>query len=99
MQYKYQWNVAATKEQMKTNAAVRAVADELGVLLPTAQLLYNRGCSTPDEARSFLRKEEEQLHDPFLMKDVDLATERIAEAVEAGERIINEVFSRFCVGK
>ena len=88
MQYKYQWNLAATQKQMRENPAVRTIAEELGVLLPTAQLLYNRGCETPGEARAFLAKEEEQLHDPFLMLDMDRAAERVVRAVEEGERIV-----------
>ena len=88
MQYKYHWNLAATRKQMTENPAVKAIADDLGVTLPTAQLLVNRGCTTPEEARSFLAKEEEQLHDPFLMKDMDRAVERIVAAIESKERII-----------
>ena len=88
MQYKYHWNLAATRKQMTENPAVHAIAEDLGVFLPTAQLLVNRGCTTPEEARSFLAKEEEQLHDPFLMKDMDRAVERIVAAIEAKERII-----------
>ncbi|MBR4184707.1 MAG: single-stranded-DNA-specific exonuclease RecJ [Clostridia bacterium] len=67
---------------------MRAIAEDLGVFLPTAQLLVNRGCTTPAEARSFLAKEEEQLHDPFLMKDMDRAVERIVAAIEGKERIV-----------
>ena len=88
MQYKYHWNLAATRNQMLEDPAVRAIAEDLGVFLPTAQLLVNRGCTTPGEARSFLAKEEEQLHDPFLMKDMDRAVERIVAAIEAKERVI-----------
>ena len=88
MQYKYQWKVAATRAEVRKNAAAQAIAEELGILPPTAQLLVNRGCATPEEARSFLAKEEEQLHDPFLMKDMDKAVDRIVQAVEEGEKIV-----------
>ena len=88
MQYKYQWKVAATRAEVRKNAAAQAIAEELGILPPTAQLLVNRGCATPEEARSFLAKEEEQLHDPFLMKDMDKAVDRMDKAIRDHERIL-----------
>ena len=45
MQYKYQWKVAATRAEVRKNAAAQAIAEELGILPPTAQLLVNRGCA------------------------------------------------------
>lgn len=88
MQYRNQWNIMTTAEAMARDPEVNAIAKALGVRLPTAQLLKNRGCSSPEEAARFLRKEEEQLHDPFLMKDMDKAAARIRDAVEGGERIV-----------
>lgn len=87
MQYKNKWVVAASHEQMCDNLIVCEIAKELGIALPTAQLLYNRGCLSAADARSFLAKEEEQLHDPFIMKDMDKATCRIIEAIENEEKI------------
>ena len=69
-------------------SAVSEIADELKLSLPTAKLLYNRGCTTPEQARRFIGKEEEQLYDPFLMRDMDKAASRIADAVTSGERIV-----------
>ncbi len=87
MQYKNKWVVAASHEQMCDNLIVCEIAKELGIARPTAQLLYNRGCLSAADARSFLAKEEEQLHDPFIMKDMDKATCRIIEAIENEEKI------------
>ncbi len=87
MVYKNKWVVAASLDVMQNNPAGREIARALGLTLPTAQLLLNRGCRTPEEAKAFLAKEEEQLHDPFLMADMDEAAYRIVEAVENGERI------------
>ena len=53
------WNITATHEQMQGNAAVKEIASALHLRLPTAYLLYNRGCSTPAEAKAFLEKETE----------------------------------------
>jgi single-stranded-DNA-specific exonuclease len=53
-----------------------------------AGLLVQRGIHSFDEARSFFRPELEDLHDPFLMKDMDRAVLRIEEATDRGERIL-----------
>ncbi len=66
----------------------RLISDELSLTVPTARLLMNRGCSTPDEAKRFIGKEEEQLYDPMLMRDMEKAAQRICDAVTSEERIV-----------
>ncbi len=88
MRYKNKWIVTATHEQMTDNQVVHEISRELGIKVPTAQLLVNRGCVSPSDARSFLLKETEQLHDPFEMEDMDNAVYRILEAVEENEKIV-----------
>lgn len=87
MQYKNKWIVAANRKEMSENPIVCEISRELRITMPTAQLLVNRGCVSAAEAKSFLAKEEEQLHDPFMMQDMDEATVRILEAVENHEKI------------
>ncbi len=53
-----------------------------------AQILLNRGVSTFEEARLFLKPTLDDLHSPFLMADMDLAVERIAAAIEHQEHIM-----------
>lgn len=53
-----------------------------------AQLLVQRGITTYAEAKKFFRPELTDLHDPFLMKDMDLAVARIEKAIAAGENIL-----------
>jgi single-stranded-DNA-specific exonuclease len=53
-----------------------------------ARLLVQRGIRTPAEASAYFRPRIEQLHDPFLMKDMDRAVERIERALGDGERIM-----------
>ncbi|WP_062053878.1 single-stranded-DNA-specific exonuclease RecJ [Aquimarina longa] len=53
-----------------------------------ASLLINRGIETFDQAKKFFRPSLEDLHDPFLMKDMDLAVARIHKAIAAGEYIM-----------
>jgi len=82
------WIINSSHKQMAEHAEACTISANLGVTLPTAMLLCNRGCKTPDEARDFLSKKTEQLHDPFEMKDMDSAVDRILEAVETKEKIV-----------
>ncbi|MHA8050575.1 single-stranded-DNA-specific exonuclease RecJ [Aquirufa sp. ROCK-SH2] len=52
------------------------------------QLLVSRGIKTFEEARAFMVPDFNQLHDPFLMKDMDKAVERLSRALEDGEKIL-----------
>ena len=50
-----------------------------------AKLLVQRGITTFDQAKSFFRPNLSELHDPFLMKDMDVAVERIEKAIANNE--------------
>jgi len=67
---------------------VSQLASKLGVEKPIASLLVQRGIETFDEAKKFFRPSLDDLHDPYLMKDMDLAIDRIEKAVEHGENIM-----------
>ncbi|RZJ66883.1 MAG: single-stranded-DNA-specific exonuclease RecJ [Flavobacterium sp.] len=66
----------------------RQLAESLNVEPLVAQLLVQRGIETFDEARQFFRPELSDLHDPFLMKDMDKAVARIESAIDNGENIL-----------
>lgn len=53
-----------------------------------ANLLVQRGIRTFSQAKTFFRPDLNQLHDPFLLKDMDKAVERILFAISAKERIL-----------
>ncbi|CAZ95590.1 single-stranded-DNA-specific exonuclease RecJ [Zobellia galactanivorans] len=53
-----------------------------------AQLLLQRGISSYEEAKKFFRPQLSHLHDPFLMKDMDLAVARIEKAIAHNENIL-----------
>ena len=53
-----------------------------------ATLLAQRGITSPDEAKTFYHPTIDQLHDPFLMKDMDRAVERIETALREKEPIM-----------
>ncbi len=69
-------------------AAVSALIAELRLPEPICRLLYQRGYTDVEPAKRYLRPRLEQLHDPFALLDLDKAVERLARAVQAGERIM-----------
>lgn len=69
-------------------AIVRQLASELGVDMTLANLLAQRGIQTFAEAKSFFRPKLEELHDPFLFKDMDKAVERLEAALDTSEKIL-----------
>ncbi len=64
------------------------LADELGISPVLTRLLVQRGITTIDEAKNFFRPQLSHLHDPFLMKDMDKAVERLNQALQQKEKIL-----------
>ena len=69
-------------------SVVSQLASELGIDPVLAGLLAQRGIRTFSEARAFFRPDLGNLHDPFLMKDMDRAVERVREAVAGNAPIL-----------
>lgn len=67
---------------------VRQLSSELGVDPVLAELLVQRGVRTFEQARGFFRPNLADLHDPFLMKDMDKAVDRVHNAVINREKIL-----------
>ena len=67
---------------------VAELAAALGVSPVLANLLVQRGIANADAARAFFNPQLADLHDPFLMKDMERAVERIERAVSDGEKIM-----------
>ena len=67
---------------------VTSMLRELNIDKPLAQLLVQRGISSYKDAMTFFRPDLNNLHDPFLMKDMEMAVERIQEAIRTGERVM-----------
>src|SRR3989338_3908686 len=64
------------------------IASELSPHSPFLQhLLFHRGVLTKEGAADFLEPDYGKLHNPFLMKDMDKAAERIIKAIKDNERI------------
>ncbi|MCL2413562.1 MAG: DHH family phosphoesterase, partial [Bacteroidales bacterium] len=75
------------KEQVDSEIVVR-LANELKMDHTLANLLVQRGIVSVEEADLFFNPKLSQLHDPFLMKDMDKAVERIHRALQNKERIL-----------
>ncbi len=69
-------------------AKVEKLSAEVGIDRVLAELLVKRGVETFEQARSFFRPNLADLHDPFLMKDMDVAVERLHKAITSGEKIL-----------
>ena len=82
----HKWNYQPiTPEQAE---ASRQLAQELGISPILGQLLIERGITTAAAARKFFRPQLPDLHDPFLMKDMDVAVARLNKAMGKKERIL-----------
>ncbi len=69
-------------------AVVKQLAEALGVSESLANLMAQRNISSADEATAFFNPSLDFLHDPFLMKDMNIAVDRITTAVKKNERIL-----------
>ncbi len=67
---------------------VKQLAKSLNVAESLANLMVQRSITTSEEAGAFFNPSLDYLHDPFLMKDMNLAVTRIAAAIKKNERIL-----------
>ena len=67
---------------------VSRLSTEVGIDKVLAELLVKRGVETFEQCRSFFRPQLSDLHDPFLMKDMDVAVERLRKAIISKEKIL-----------
>ncbi|RKF05316.1 exonuclease RecJ [Tenacibaculum lutimaris] len=67
---------------------VKQLAKELSVDTTLAKILVQRGIETFDEAKHFFRPSLSDLHNPFLMKDMEIAVQRIETAIANNENIL-----------
>ena len=74
-------NKKETNDQLK-------LAEELSIHPILAQLLIQREISSFEQARDFFRPTLDKLHDPFLMKDMDKAVERLTDAMQRKEKVL-----------
>ncbi|MDY3978556.1 MAG: single-stranded-DNA-specific exonuclease RecJ [Tidjanibacter sp.] len=75
-------------KQQGDSQAIKSLSESLNIPPVLANLLVQRGITTYNEATRFFNPKLSDLHDPFLMKDMDRAVERIDRAIRNGERIM-----------
>jgi len=69
-------------------AVVKQLAGVLGVSESLANLMVQRNITSAGEAKTFFNPSLDYLHDPFLMKDMNIAVDRISTAIKKNERIL-----------
>jgi single-stranded-DNA-specific exonuclease len=67
---------------------IAKLAQDLSVDTTISKILFQRNITTFEEAKKFFRPSLDDLHDPFLMKDMDVAVERIETAIRNNENIL-----------
>jgi single-stranded-DNA-specific exonuclease len=80
----YRWKLSPPPDESK----VRKIVEALAVPNPIAAILVNRGIDTFEQARDYFRPSLNLLHDPFLMDGMDLAVNRVRDAIEKRETIL-----------
>jgi single-stranded-DNA-specific exonuclease len=78
------WNI----HQLSNLEEVSSLQAALAVDKTIAKLLSLRGVKTFDDAKSFFRPSLDMLHDPFLMKGMDVAVDRIVQAIANNENVL-----------
>jgi single-stranded-DNA-specific exonuclease len=69
------------RDEIEEDAVIQ-FAQELNINTTIAKILIQRGISTFEQAKSYFRPSLDQLHDPFLMRDMDRALQRIKQAFD-----------------
>ena len=82
----YNWNIRCLTAQEE--ALQQQLERELNISSAAARMLVVRDIQSAEEARQFIRPSLDKLHDPFLMKDMDKAVERLHQAITQGEKIL-----------
>lgn len=70
------------------SVVVRQLAGALGVSESLANIMVQRGITTAAESHAFFNPSLEFLHDPFMMKDMNIAVDRLSTAIKKNERIL-----------
>lgn len=78
------WHV----KTLKDTTIVDAFRSKLKVDSIVAELLLQRGIDSFDMAQDFFRPKLDQLHDPFLMKDMEAAVDRLQEAIDDDQKVM-----------
>ncbi len=75
------------KQLEASHEEVKSLQEKLGIHPAICKILVQRGIRSFDQAKAYFRPELGALHDPFLMKDMQKAVDRIISALQAREKI------------
>src|SRR5690606_23473903 len=67
---------------------IQLLMEDVKLPLPLAVVIAQRGINSFESAKNFFRPDLNNLHDPFLLKDMDKAVKRIISAIQNGENIL-----------
>jgi single-stranded-DNA-specific exonuclease len=70
------------------SVVIKQLANSLGVSESLANLMVQRNITTPEEANTFFNPGLDYLHDPFMMKDMNIAVDRLSTAIKKNEKIL-----------
>lgn len=79
----FEWEFVSHRQQQ-----VQSLSTQLGVSPLVAHLLIQRGFSDAEDAWKFLNPKMEDLHDPYLLRDMDRVVERVSQAMDRREKIL-----------
>lgn len=82
MQYQWYFKYAGNDQK------VEELAQSLNIPIPNARLLIQRDIHTFEEAKRFFRPQLDDLHNPFLMKNMELAVDRLTKAISNNEKVL-----------
>ena len=82
----YNWNIRRLTAQEE--ALQQQLERELNISAAAARMLVVRNIQSAEEAREFIRPSLDKLHNPFLMKDMNIAVERLHQALTQDEKIL-----------
>ncbi len=80
------WNIKTLSPEEL--AAAERLSAELDISLLAGRILAGRGLRTAAQARAYIRPSLDSLHDPFLMRDMGAAVDRLCRAIDMHERIM-----------
>lgn len=77
------WTINEPNEHL-----IKELSNELNISTIATKILLARGCETAEQAKTLLKIDESQYHDPFLMAGMEQAVARIEQALDNGEKIL-----------
>lgn len=88
--HEYRWTIRTEVDVLSPEAAdaVKVLSEQLGISPILVEILVSRGIDTYEKARTYFRPQLSDLHDPFTLRDMVAAVERIERALQRNERIL-----------